>query len=107
MFHNGHLEFDGKIYQGAVVAIAQESDYLTKRYRQILADRSRQPLLQVSRWCNKEAYFSASRAVELGFADEIIERNLNNKKMRLAKTGLITEIDTSTVEKIANRKRKT
>lgn len=73
MIHNGHMELDGSVYQGTMVALARESKYLTTRYQEAFVARSGQTPRDIKRWCDDERYFSAEEAVTLGFADVVIQ----------------------------------
>jgi ATP-dependent Clp protease protease subunit len=115
MVHNGTLEFTGPVYQGTVTAIADESKFLTTRYRELLARASKQSIATISDWCDSERYFSAREAIAAGFADVLITPStveLPKAKKSRAKPAdgeVLIEVDPSTIQKLltpAKRKRR-
>jgi len=84
MIHNGHLELPGHpVYQGTIVAISRETEKMTARYKEILAESSGASAKNIKKWCDDERYFSAHETVTLGFADEVID---SPEKVELPKT---------------------
>ena len=72
MVHNGSLEASGTIEQNQVIDLAEQIKKNNERYYDIICARSGQSRETVQLWCQKDTFFTAYEAVELGLADVVI-----------------------------------
>lgn len=82
MIHNGSINMNGGVDANTMVSIGKEIEHNNLRYSRILADRSGKSLSEIRALCNEETYYSATEAVDFGFADEVISLVPQSKKVR-------------------------
>lgn len=107
MVHNGTVETPGAIHQGTFIAIARESDYNTKRYQQILADRTGQlGVLDLEGFCHDEACLSAAECLEFGFIDEVIDSAAKTEVQKTKKKATKGQIAVQVLAGSAKKRKK-
>ena len=71
MIHNGSAAMQAGVTQ--LLSMAKETEELTKKYYEFLAERSGHTVKKIQSLCNRETYFSAQEAVAFGFADKVMK----------------------------------
>jgi ATP-dependent Clp protease protease subunit len=73
MIHNGsYAGFSKDEQQNHIIDRAKEMEVVNRKYAEVLAYHSRQPLRKVLNWCRGDKFFSAEQAVKAGFADSVM-----------------------------------
>jgi len=72
MVHNGTIGGEEKMQQDAVLDMAEQIRKDNRRYYNILATASGQPMEAIEAYCREETYFTAQEAFEAGFVDEVM-----------------------------------
>lgn len=72
MVHAGTVPMDGDLDQRTMIALGSELKRTNLRYQHVLAERTGMKFDQVVRYCDEEAYFSATEALRAGFVDQVI-----------------------------------
>lgn len=73
MIHNSSYEVDGNVTTPLVTAMSRDAEVTNKWYHNLIGERTGAKLKEVEKWCADEMSFNAQEAVELGFADKILE----------------------------------
>jgi ATP-dependent protease ClpP protease subunit len=73
MIHHGTTPAEEEMKQDAVIDLARQLEKDNQRYYDALSFGSSQPQEIIQDWCREEKYFTAEEAVQVGFADSIIE----------------------------------
>lgn len=105
MMHHGTVPAmggdDDDVEQDKVVKLAEELKAGNKKYYRVLAEKSKQTEDSLHKWCKQERYFTATEAVELGFADAVIRPVPPGAVGLPLGSGNIAIIDAEDLEKVS------
>lgn len=73
MIHNSSYEMDGNVSTPVVKALSKDAETTNKWYHKLIVGRTGVKLKDVEKWCADETFFSAQEAINLGFADRILD----------------------------------
>lgn len=79
MIHNGTVWYGQPMEVDRMPGHVRSVNLDTKTYQEILAERSGLSMRRIKRLCEDETFLTAEQAVELGFADKVLDYELARK----------------------------
>jgi len=74
MIHNVSWDIDGQVNTPVIHSLSKYSEESNKRYHQIIAERTGKSVTDIAKWCDDETYFTCGEAIQLGFADKVLDQ---------------------------------